>query len=113
MRKIDYLKELRSNIKLYVILIPIIFRLLSEVYAGIFPIGYDTSMYYIVVSQAFLDGKKSFIDLWRIAPLYYFLLIPLCYFLSRFLAVKVLAIILSGLFGLSLFYWIKSLGFNE
>jgi len=40
---IGYLKELRGNVKLCVILIPIGSCFLLEVCIGIFPLGYDTS----------------------------------------------------------------------
>ena len=48
---IGYLKELRGNVKLCVILIPIGSCFLLEVCIGIFPLGYDTSAYCITISQ--------------------------------------------------------------
>ena len=83
-------------------LIPALYRLTLELICE-FPLGYDTNTSYIYHMIEIFSLQRDILSFFNSAPLYYYIL----YFLSGIIgiipSIKVLAIILSGLFGYSIF----------
>jgi len=100
--------KLRNTILSF--LIPAIYRAVLEAIAKKTPIGYDTVAFYvesIMYPEFSLKGLKYF-------PLYnYILLLIKTVVKDAFLAIKIGAVLTSGLLGYSIYRWLKAIGFER
>jgi len=90
-------------------------RLIPEILAGRWPLGFDTITYYVPTIMSWAGGDFSLATFNSYAPLSYFLLF-FVYFASGsvFLALKILGPLLYGLLCSSFFFFVsKGLGWNK
>jgi len=92
------------GLPLLAFLVPLIYRIALELYSNPFTVGYDTLVFYLPHITGFYSPSP--VELYGYAPLYYIIAYAAKSILGDPLtAIKVLAIALQGLFGLSLFLW--------
>ena len=114
MRKFSGMERLRYVFKKHeqlvkAFLVGFIFRMTAEIIVGKYPIGYDTSTYYIL-SCVKMDWLRELAKY----PLYQYILF--CVYVlvgNAILAVKILAPLICGLFTFSLAIWGLSQGIKK
>jgi len=91
-------------------LIPAMYRAILEAIVKNAPLGYDTVAFYvesIMYTQFSLKGLKYF-------PLYNYILFAIKIVVKDvFLAIKIGAVLTSGLLGYSIYKWLKAIGFER
>lgn len=87
-----------------VFVISFAFRLCLEVFSRPFTVGFDTMGFYLPNLLGY--GDITWLRLYGWAPFYYFIVGGLCrVFGDVLIAIKVFAVLLQGLFGVSLYLW--------
>ena len=83
--------------------IPAFYRFILEILYTEFPLGYDTNTSYVYYMLQVLSFQRDLISFFDDAPLYYYVLYLFAKIFGIIISIKILAVILSGLLGYSLY----------